>query len=168
VWSFSTTTNKLTATYGLPKFFTGTANRLLGYTIDNDARVSPYTLENTINLAYTTGVIVRLGNIITDNRCPSAGGGSSIVARIPITVAPFKVLQYFNAQPFFTTINNKAIQTINVDLLDDNYEPLILVGDPVWSITLRVDYAEKTANEHQKLILEKSKQSRLSGRINAL
>jgi hypothetical protein len=164
VWTFSTTTNKFTVTYGFPQFFDGTAQTLLGYISDGNARVSPYTLENTINLAYTTGVIVRLDNITTDNRCPSAGGGSGILARIPITVAPFKVLQYFNSQPFFTTIANKAIQSIDVSLLDDNYQPLVLVGDPVWSITLRIDYAEKNSKENQHTILANSTQSKLSSR----
>lgn len=161
--TFNTTTNKLTCTFvGGPLVFGGTANTILGYTSVSHA--SPYTLDSTINLAFTTGVIVRLDNIITENRCPIQGGGTGVMARIPITVAPFKVLQYFNASPFYTTLSTRAIQTIDISLLDDNYVPLVLVGDPVWSITLRVDYADKTSKDNTHALLEKSTKNMLSNK----
>jgi hypothetical protein len=160
--TFNTTTNKLSATFTGTKVFGGTAQSLLGYT--NGSKTSTYTLENTINLAFTTGIIVRLDNIQTENRCPIAGGGSGVLARIPITVSPFKVLQYFNASPFYTTITNRAIQSIDISLLDDTYTPLVLVGDPVWSITLRVDYVDKTSKENVHAMLDKSSRSVLSNK----
>lgn len=160
---FNTTTNKLTCTFaGGPLVWGGTAQSLLGY-IDG-SQASPYTLTNTINLAYTTGIIIRLDNIQTENRCPIVGGGSGVLARIPVTVAPFKVLQYFNASPFYTTLSNRSIQSIDVSLLDDNYAPLVLVGDPVWSLTLRVDYADKTSKENNHSILEKSSKNTLTNK----
>lgn len=154
-WKFSLITNKLEATFAGPASFGGTAQTLLGYTNGN-SKSSPYTFENTINLAFTTGIVVRLDNITTENRCPIVGGGSGVLGRIPITVAPFKVLQYFNASPFYTTINQRSIQTIEVSLLDDNYAPLVLVGNPVWSITLRIDYADKSSKDNAHSMLEKA------------
>lgn len=160
---FDTITNKLQVTFvGGPYVFGGTAQILLGYT--NGSKSSPYTLENTINLAFTTGVIVRIDNIQTENRCPIIGGGSGVLARIPITVAPFKVLQYFNATPFYTTLSSRAIQSIDISLLDDSYTPLQLVGDPVWSITLRVDYADKTSKDNQHAILDKASKGVLTNK----
>lgn len=158
--TFNATTNKLTCTFvGGPLVFGGTAQSLLGYT--SGSKTSPYTLENTINLAFTTGIIVRLDNIITENRCPIVGGGSGVLARIPITVAPFKVLQYFNNSPFYTTLSTRSIQSIDISLLDDTYQPLALIGDPVWSVTLRVDYADKTSKDNTHAILDKSSKSSL-------
>lgn len=159
---FNTITNKLSCTFVGTRTWNGTAQSLLGYT--TGSKTSAYTLENTINLAFTTGIIVRLDNIQTENRCPIVGGGSGVLARIPITVAPFKVLQYFNASPFYTTLTNRAIQSIDISLLDDTYQPLALVGDPVWSITLRVDYADKTSKENNHSILEKSSKNTLSNK----
>lgn len=159
--TFNTITNKLTSTFlGGPLVWGGTAQSLLGYT--SGSKTSPYTLENTINLAFTTGIIVRLDSIQTENRCPIVGGGSGVLARIPITVAPFKVLQYFNASPFYTTLTNRSIQSIDISLLDDTYQPLALVGDPVWSITLRVDFVDKTSKENHYSILDKSSKNVIS------
>ena len=161
--TFNTITNKLTSTFvGGPLVWSGTAQNLLGYT--SGSKTSPYTLENTINLAFTTGIILRLDNIQTENRCPIVGGGSGVLARIPITVAPFKVLQYFNASPFYTTLSNRSIQSIDISLLDDTYAPLVLVGDPVWSVTLRMDYADKTSKDNHHAILEKSSKNVLSNK----
>ena len=160
-WTFSTTTYRLSVTLSGITTFAGTAQRVLGYTSGSKS-AGLYTLETTINLAYTTGITVRLDNIQTENRC--AGGGAGILARIPVTVAPFKVLQYFNPVPFYTTIANRSIQSIEISLLDDNYNPIILVGDPVWSITIRLDYVDKTSNENHKAILTNSVNSKLTNR----
>jgi len=159
---FNFITNIFTITFTGTLTFDGTAQSLLGYT--NGSKTSPYTFENTINLAFTTGIIVRLDNIQTENRCPIAGGGSGVLARIPITVSPFKVLQYFNGSPFYTTITNRAIQSIDISLLDDTYTPIRLIGDPVWSITLRVDYVDKTSKDNTHSILDKSSRSALSNK----
>lgn len=160
--AFNFITNIFTVTFTGPLTFDGTAQSLLGYT--NGSKTSPYTFENTINLAFTTGIIVRLDNIQTENRCPIAGGGSGVLARIPITVSPFKVLQYFNGSPFYTTITNRAIQSIDISLLDDTYTPIDLIGDPVWSITLRVDYVDKSSKDNTHAILDKSSRNVLSNK----
>ena len=154
-WAFNannTTTNKYTVTYPGITFFNGNASTLLGYVPSNIFKLS-HTFDNTVNLAYTTGILVRLDNIQTDNR-DSQTGTSSIIARIPITVAPFKVLQYFNAQPFYTTISNRYINNIKVTLLDDDYRQLILVGNPQWNITLRIDFADKVESVRQQKLIE--------------
>jgi hypothetical protein len=158
---FSDRTNKFTFDgFASPAVFGGTAQRLLGYRSDA-AKTAPYEFEGTVNLAYTTGINIRLDNIVTENRCPIEGGGSGVLARIPITVAPFKVLQYFNASPFYTTITTRAIQRIEISLLDDDYEPLVLIGNPVWSIVMRIDFTDKTAKDNQHAILDKSSRSML-------
>lgn len=151
-WDLSQSLNKYKVTYTGTLAFQGSAGTLLGY-IPSAVSKSSHIFDNTVNLAYTTGILVRLDNIQTDNR-DSQTGTSSIIARIPITVAPFKVLQYFNAQPFYTTISNRYISNIKVTLLDDDYRQLILVGNPQWNITLRIDFADKVETARQQKLIE--------------
>ena len=164
-WAFNannTNNNKFTVTYPGITFFNGNAYTLLGYVPSNIFKLS-HTFDNTVNLAYTTGIQVRLDNIQTDNR-DSQTGTSSIIARIPITVAPFKVLQYFNAQPFYTTIANRYINNIKISLLDDEYRPLVLVGNPQWNITLRIDFADKVQSVREQKLIESLNTNMLTAR----
>jgi hypothetical protein len=156
-WVLDPITNKYVITSVItPIAFTGSATTLLGYVSSDTTIVIPpggYTFPSTINLTYTTGILIRLDNIQTENR-DSETGSSSIIGRIPITVAPFKVLQYFNAQPFYTTINNRYINNIKVSLLDDDYRPLVLVGNPQWNMTLRIDFADKVQQAREQKLIE--------------
>ena len=151
-WALGVNTNCYTVTFTGTKYFTGRASILLGYTASLTP-ISSSTFVKTVNLAYTTGVQIRLDNIRTDNR-DSQTGTSSILVRIPITVAPFKVLQYFNSQPFYTTISNRYINSFKVSLLDDEYRLLDLVGNPQWNLTLRVDFADNLESARQQKLID--------------
>lgn len=153
-WTLNPTTNCYALAFAGTIAFTGSAEVLLGYT-SSVTPISSGDLVKTINLAYTTGVQIRLDNIQTDNR-DSQTGTSSILVRVPITVAPFKVLQYFNSQPFYTTIANRYINSFKVSLLDDDYRLLDLVGNPQWNMTLRVDFADKVESVTQKRLIDES------------
>jgi hypothetical protein len=153
-WVLNNTTNCYAITFAGTKAFTGSASAVLGYT-SSATPISSGNLPKTINLAYTTGVQIRLDNIQTDNR-DSQTGTSSILVRVPITVAPFKVLQYFNSSPFYTTIANRYISSFKVSLLDDDYRLLDLVGNPQWNMTLRVDFADKVEGVTQKRLIDES------------
>ena len=54
-----------------------------------------------------------------------------------------RILQYFNATPFFSQITNRELTYLRVKLLNDDYTPLVLTGNPDWFIVLRVDYSER-------------------------
>jgi len=151
-WTLSATTNCFTVSFVGTKYFTGNSSTLLGFTASLTP-IAPSTFTTTVNLAFTTGIQVRLDNIQTENR-DSQTGTSSIIARIPITVAPFKVLQYFNSTPFYTTISNRYINSFKVSLLDDNYRLLNLVGNPQWNMTLRVDFADKVETARQQKLID--------------
>lgn len=153
-WTLNTTTNCFAVSFVGTKAFTGSASAVLGYT-SSAVAISSSNLPKTINLAYTTGVAIRLDNIQTDNR-DSQTGTSSILVRVPITVAPFKVLQYFNSSPFYTTIANRYINSFKISLLDDDYRLLDLVGNPQWNITLRVDFADKVEGVTQKRLIDET------------
>ena len=153
-WTLNPTTNCFAVAFVGSKAFTGSASAVLGYT-SSVVAIASSDLPKTINLAYTTGVAIRLDNIQTDNR-DSQTGTSSILVRIPITVAPFKVLQYFNSQPFYTTIANRYINSFKVSLLDDDYRLLDLVGNPQWNMTLRVDFADKVEGVTQKRLIDET------------
>ena len=149
-FTFSTVTNVLTATPLGTYIWGGTAQRLLGYTSGSHA--SPYVFESTVNLATTSGIMIKLDDINTQNR-DNVSGGSSILARIPITVAPFKVLQYFNSSPFYTTISNRHITSIKISLLNDDYTPLVLVGNPTWFVVLRLDFADNISSQRERQLI---------------
>jgi hypothetical protein len=93
-----------------------------------------------VNLTYTTGITFRLDNLQTSNRDASSGGGSTNLSRIPITTPAYTILQFFNNQPFYTTLKTKVINQISVSLIDDDGNLLNFNGEPNWFVTLRIDY----------------------------
>jgi hypothetical protein len=115
------------------------ANNIMGFA-EGDTYIQDEDFANVLNLTYTTGVQIRLDNIQTSNKSADTNGGSSLLARLPITTPAYTILQFFNPQPFYTTIKNKILNEISISLVDDSGELLILNGDPNWFITLRVDY----------------------------
>lgn len=100
-----------------------------------------YIFEGLVNLVSTSGVIIRLLNFQTENR-GSNGNGATTIARIPINVQPFRYLSFNIENPFYTSISNRHISNIEIELCDDNYNQLELIGNPDYFITLRVDYIE--------------------------
>lgn len=103
---------------------------------------SPTTNTKVVNLTSTLGIVIQLDNVQTANKDNSGSNGATL-ARIPITCTPTKILQYFNATPFFSQIANRELTYLRVRLLNDDYSPLELVGNPDWFIVIRVDFSEK-------------------------
>jgi len=124
------------------------------YTIDEGCervlgcrvRALPYSdgskFPSIVNLATNTSVLIQIANISTSSY-DNVSGANNIISKIPINVQPNQVLNYFNNQPFYSTISNKTLQMLNIVLLTDDHKPLILDGDPDWSLTLRIDYIRK-------------------------
>jgi hypothetical protein len=121
-----------------------TCEKLLGCRISAVPYLDNTTFPSIVNLATNTSILVQISNINTANY-DNVSGSNNIIAKIPISNQPNQVLNYFNNQPFFSTINNKTIQMLNINLLSDAHLPLILDGNPDWSITLRIDYIKKEA-----------------------
>lgn len=123
----------------------GTATKLLGFTAGTypDLAAGVYIFTGVVNLTSTTGIIIQLDNVKTSNRDNSFRTGATL-ARIPITCAPLRILQYFNATPFYTQISNRELTYLRVRLLNDDYSLLDLVGKPDWFMVIRVDYTDKT------------------------
>lgn len=142
VFSYSSTTNKLTITKsGGVVIGTGTTcQTILGVYIGSYS--SPYTASGLVNLTSTSGIIIRILNIQNENRDNNASSGSTTLARIPINCSQFRILQFYNSQPFYTAINTRSITELDIQLCDDNYQQLNLIGNPNWFLTLRMDYAD--------------------------
>lgn len=143
----------------------GSASSILGFVAGTYS--NPHTFTNVVNLTSTTGIIIQIENVTTTNRDNSGRTGATL-ARIPITCAPLKILQYFNNQPFYTQIANRELTFLRVKLLNDDYSPLTLVGNPPWFLVVRVDYSEKDyledlPNQIQNL---RSEQNRLQLQAN--
>jgi len=135
-------TNRMTVTVTptASVIITGSASSILGFV--NGTYSNPYTFTNVVNLTSTTGIIIQIDNVTTTNRDNSGKTGATL-ARIPITCAPLRILQYFNATPFYTQVANRELSYLRVKLLNDDYSPLELVGNPNWFIVIRVDYTDK-------------------------
>lgn len=115
------------------------ADILLGFSVGS--KTLPYIFDEILNLTYTSGVVIRINNITTNNIDTfQSGQGGSTMIRLPITTPPNTMLQYFNNQPFLATINNRSITQLNVSLHDDERDFLSLNGDHQFFLTIRVDY----------------------------
>jgi len=145
-FEYSTITNKITVTVTptASVIIVGNASSILGFVAGTYS--NPHTFTNVVNLTSTTGIIIQLDNVTTTNRDNSGRTGATL-ARIPITCAPLRILQYFNSTPFYTQIANRELSYLRVKLLNDDYTPLNLVGNPNWFIVVRVDYTDKESTE---------------------
>ena len=145
-FTYSTNTNLITttATAGSFTINSTTTGKNLGFVAGT--YTSPYTNLSVVNLTSTLGIIIQIENVQTPNRDNSGSNGATL-ARIPITCGTQKILQYFNATPFFSQISNRELTYMRVRLLNDDYSPLDLVGKPDWFITIRVDFTEKNLPE---------------------
>lgn len=145
-FTYSANTNLITttATAGSFTINSTTMGKNLGFVAG--AYTSPYTNTKVVNLTSTLGIVIQLDNVQTPNR-DNAGSNGATLARIPITCTPTKILQYFNATPFFSQIANRELTYLRVRLLNDDYTPLELVGSPDWFLVIRVDFSEKNLPE---------------------
>tara|TARA_R110002126_G_scaffold110456_2_gene247780 strand:+ start:12376 stop:13197 length:822 start_codon:yes stop_codon:yes gene_type:complete len=141
-FTYSSTTNLITttATAGSFTINSTTMGKNLGFVAGTYS--SPYTNTKVVNLTSTLGIVIQLDNVQTANKDNSGSNGATL-ARIPITCTPTKILQYFNATPFFSQIANRELTYLRVRLLNDDYTPLELVGNPDWFLVIRVDFSEK-------------------------
>lgn len=141
---YDSITNRITTTITptASVIITGSASSILGFKAGTYS--NPHTFTNVVNLTSTTGIIIQIENITTTNRDNSGRTGATL-ARLPITCPPLRILQYFNATPFYTQIANRELTYLRIRLLNDDYSPLVLEGNPNWFIVVRCDYSEKEA-----------------------
>jgi hypothetical protein len=139
---YSSITNRITVTITptAPVVISGSASSILGFV--SGTYSNPHIFTNVVNLTSTTGIIIQVENITTANRDNSGRTGATL-ARLPITCPPLRILQYFNATPFYTQIANRELTYFRIRLLNDDYSPLVLEGNPNWFIVIRCDYSEK-------------------------
>ena len=144
--------NSVTNTIGIIKLAGGTftigagttAQKILGVAVGTYTSVLLVgaQMPGVVNLCSTTGIILQIDNVTTSNRDNSGAAGATL-ARIPINCSMNRILQYFNPTPFFSQITNRELTYLRIKLLNDDYTPLALTGNPDWFIVLRVDYSER-------------------------
>ena len=151
-FTYSTNTNLITttATAGSFTINSTTTGKNLGFVAG--AYTSPYTNTKVVNLTSTLGIVIQIENVQTPNRDNSGSNGATL-ARIPITCGTQKILQYFNATPFFSQIANRELTYMRVRLLNDDYTPLVLEGNPDWFVVIRVDFSEKNFPEEKPSLI---------------
>ena len=130
-FAYNSITNRITTTITptASVIIEGSASSILGF--KNGTYSNPHTFTNVVNLTSTTGIIIQVENITTANRDNSGRTGATL-ARLPITCPPLRILQYFNATPFYTQIANRELTYFRIRLLNDDYSPLVLEGNPNW------------------------------------
>jgi len=169
-FAYNANTNLITttATAGSFTINSTTTGKNLGFAAGSYS--SPYTNLKVVNLTSTLGIIIQVQNVQTPNRDNSGSNGATL-ARIPITCGTQKILQYFNATPFFSQISNRDLTYVRVRLLNDDYTPLDLVGNPDWFVVLRVDFSEKNLPEESPSLIAQQRKdlenALLEAQINA-
>jgi hypothetical protein len=143
VFGYNADKNRLFITTASPYTInsTTTAQKILGV-VAGVGYASEALFTNVLNLTSTSGIIVQIDNLYTENR-DNTSGGVTTVCRIPITAPVNKIQQYFNPTPFYSTISNRDISIFRIKLLGDDYTQLVLDGNPDWFIVLRIDFADK-------------------------
>ena len=144
--------NSITNTIGIIKLAGGTftigsgttAQKMLGVAVGTYTSVLLVgaQMPGVVNMTSTTGIILQIDNVTTSNRDNSGAAGATL-ARIPINCSMNRILQYFNPTPFFSQITNRELTYLRIKLLNDDYTPLALTGNPDWFVVLRVDYSER-------------------------
>jgi hypothetical protein len=100
---------------------------------------------NQVNLTFTTGILIAINNLQLQNRDnQSTASGGTILTRIPINCPLYRILTFYTPTPTMTTISNRVISSLDIRLLNDDYTPLILQGNPNYNLTFRVDYIQQT------------------------
>lgn len=168
-FSYDTVNNRITivSTYTTAPYTTSiviqsqtTCQKILGFVVGTYTLT--YVAQNQVNLTFTSGILIAINNIQTNNRDnQSIASGGTILARIPINCPLFKVLTFYNPQPFYTTVSNRVISNLNIQLLNDDFTPLELQGNPNYFITLRIDYAEKIAPVIPKTELQLAREKQI-------
>ncbi len=128
-----------------------TCQKLLGFVVGTYTTIDvttgkPFNLAtNQVNLTFTTGILIAINNLQLQNRDNQAiGSGGSILTRIPINCPLYRILTFYNPQPSQTIVTNRVISNLDIRLLNDDYTPLTLQGNPNFNLTFRIDYLRQT------------------------
>lgn len=155
VLTFSELTNKLTltrsGTYTTFSFAITTTcgtelgiprNIMINPTItEPNTLASPYILDNTINLAGTSCIYVKIHNLGIKN-LNSRGDSDGTICKVIADVLPDEYIYYRPAEYFYFMTNKDQIREIDIEILDDQYRPIDLEGG-VFSLTLSLHFTYK-------------------------
>jgi len=119
----------------------------------------------TINLIYTTGVSIAINNIENLNDEANPNSSSKKIIRIPITSSINTYLTFFNNEPFYSTINNKVLNFLDVSILDDNGNVLETNGNHYFHITFRIDFTKPPEEVLEKTLIQKFRKSHLENTL---
>lgn len=97
------------------------------------------TADGFPNVFLRTNVIYVLSNISTDSNNDANVG--NIIARVPVTVDWGELITYENVHSDFAApVFTERIKDIQIQLLDEDYQPLVNPGNAYFNITLGVEY----------------------------
>jgi hypothetical protein len=141
-----------------------TCQKILGVVVGTYTTIDPtttkpiYRATNQVNLTFTTGILISITNIATSNRDNQAlGSGGTILNRIPINCPLYRILTFYNPQPFYTTIANRVITNLEIRLLNDDYTPLVLQGNPNFNLCFRIDYVKTSSYQVPPTVIQQAR-----------
>lgn len=122
---------------GIPK------NLLLNLSISATPNfTSPKTLDNTINLAGSSCIYVKINNLGIKN-LNSKGDSDGIIGKVIADVLPSEYIFFRPAEYFYFMTNITHIRELDIEILDDRYRSIELNGG-VFSLTLSLNFMYKT------------------------
>jgi hypothetical protein len=97
------------------------------------------TADGFPNVFLRTNIIYVLSNVSVDSNNDANVG--NIIARIPVTVDWGQLIIYENVHSDFAApVFTERIKDITIQLLDEDYQPLVNPGNAYFNITLGVEY----------------------------
>ena len=116
------------------------ANYRLGWTNNKDVTATTTnTADGFPNVILRTNSIYVMSNVSTDSN--NDANVANIIARIPVNVSWGQLIQYENkASDFSAPVFTEVIKSVQITLLDEDYQPLINPGNAYFTLSLGVEY----------------------------
>jgi hypothetical protein len=116
------------------------ANYRLGWTNAVDvSATTTNTADGFPNVILRTNSVYVLSNVATDSN--NDANVANIIARIPVDVSWGQLIQYENkSSEFSAPVFTEVIKSIQITLLDEDYQPLINPNNAYFTLTLGIEY----------------------------
>jgi len=116
------------------------ANYRLGFTSNTDlSATTTLVFDGFPNVILRTNSVYVLSNVATDSN--NDANVANIIARIPVDVSWGQLIQYENkSSEFSAPVFTEVIKSVQITLLDEDYQPLINPNNAYFTLTLGIEY----------------------------
>ena len=139
--SFSSITSKITITHSTNNFiiYAGTFNHIIGFSKSTNTTSVGLTLtsRDCVNLNQIRALNIEV-NFPTYNVNVAQPNNGNIMCTIPVYVAPFSIISYFNQNNFRTNLYVNKLDQIQIKIFD-NESRLVNMNGINYQMTLQID-----------------------------